>query len=170
MRINLFIFLLLTTGGCTKVFNISGYPPSKSSFKYYDPDFEFPVNTVLIPNEYYISQGKELESDTALELLVFFKDGFVNDLSTYYLPDKMNYKTPYRAETGGEHGYYKIKDDSIWFSVDAYYRSHPIYYRGEIISNGDSIILIKKYKINWWKKWQEKEERYVIFEKWKYNQ
>ena len=70
----------------------------------------------------------------------FYKDGLVMEYSVYNTPDKV-VDIP-KSKAGNIHGYYKVDQDSIFFTTKVYYDHHPTFYKGRIFK--DSIVLHSK--------------------------
>jgi len=137
--------LLLASCGSVNFMNSSN--PRKQSFKYYDQRFTFNKAARLQLNRKYVLYKKY-----SVDVLVFFDDGFLNNHST---PDGSGVGTK-RVTSSVIMGYYKLQQDSIFFTTKSYYQHRPTYYRG-LIKN-DTIDLRVKYP----KKKTEIRETYVL--------
>jgi hypothetical protein len=133
------------------IFN--GEDPRKKSFKYYNPPNKPLEKTVLKLNRRYLSPDTTRSS---LSILVFFEDGFLN-LHTTQIGYSINCL---RRESGVTMGYYKVTNDSIFFTTKSYYQQYrPTKYRGRIAGNGDTLYLEVKIP-----KWKEYRKRIYVSE------
>ena len=77
-----------------------------------------------------------------IDMLIFFDDGFLNN----YYTDSLNGRSTSRSESGDIMGYYKLENDSIFFTTKSYYQHRPTNYRGLI--KEDTLYLEVKYPKN----------------------
>ena len=111
--------------------------PPLTSFRYYNPFFEYrpqsPLNTKGI---YYRLIGEDTFGDQ-YQFFKFYSDGFVLEYNVYSTPDEALKLD--RTREGNIHGFYKMVDDSIYFSTKVYYEHTPKSYSGVV--EGDSLVL-----------------------------
>jgi hypothetical protein len=120
MKYLLLIVLDLMFTSCGGLNFMNGSEPDKRSFEYYDPRFK--IETVqLKTNRKYIRQDPG-----SVSILVFFPDGFLNE----HITTSVEKADITRRESGVIKGYFKIKEDSIYFTTKSYYRHKPTSYRG----------------------------------------
>jgi hypothetical protein len=137
-RIILVIGIILTQS-CGFYIPMNGANPSKCSFKYYQKGYTLDTSTSKLK----IERKYVLKADSSsFSILTFFIDGFLNDQAT----DRIGNRGVSRSESGVIMGYYKVKNDSIFFTTKSYYQQFiATRYKGRINSNGDTLYLDVKY-------------------------
>ncbi|HEX6426104.1 MAG TPA: hypothetical protein VF008_00410 [Niastella sp.] len=139
------MFGLVSCGG----FNLmNGANPGKRAFKYYDKNFTLDSSTKLrIASKYF------LVTKNGVDILVFQKDGFLNN---HYTNDISGAGVD-KVESGAIMGYYKLKQDSIFFTTKSYYQHRATFYKG-LIKNDTLDLEVKSpnYK-------KAVREKYVLY-------
>jgi hypothetical protein len=128
------ITVLILLSSCGGFNAMNGANPRKKSFKYYTAHFKTDSLSTLKTGRKYV-----LTKDSAVNILVFFNDGFLNQYST----NDVSHISGIRQESGVIMGYYKLKSDSIFFTTRSYYEHRATRYRGLI--NNDTIYLETTY-------------------------
>ena len=113
------------------------YEPSLTSFRYYNPFYEAQPESKLNTRGIYFRQTSEDTFGDQFQLFKFYPDGFVLEYSVYSTPDEVLKLE--RTREGNIHGFYKMVDDSIFFSTKVYYQHTPKTYEGVV--RGDSLLL-----------------------------
>jgi hypothetical protein len=142
------LFILPVLQSCSSFNMMNGADPKKQSFKYYDTKFKLDSAAKLTTDKKYV-----LVEKSGVDILVFFKDGFLNNHATV----DVNAVGARRVESGVIMGYYKLQGDSIFFTTKSYYQHKPTYYRGLI--RNDTLDLEVKYPT----KKTTVKETYVLF-------
>ena len=113
------------------------YEPPLTSFRYYNPFFESePKSKLNTKGIYYRLTGEDTFGDQ-YQFFKFYSDGFVLEYNVYSTPDEALKLE--RTRKGNIHGFYKLVNDSIFFSTKVYYEHAPKEYEGVV--EGDSIQL-----------------------------
>lgn len=135
----LFLFILgISIFGCqNKISRTTVKEPSVTSFRYYTPFFEsVPTSKLNTRGIYYRLTGEDTFGDQ-YKFFKFYSDGFVIEYNVYSTPDEvLDLK---RSREGNIHGFYKLTNDSIYFSTKVYYEHSPKIYTGRV--EQDSIML-----------------------------
>jgi hypothetical protein len=128
--------MIVLFAGCKNGFNLmNGDNPAKRSFKYYNAGFKFDGSSPLKCDQKYVL----VSGTNSVDILVFFKDGFLNKHAT----TGINGASVNRMEKGTIMGYYKMIQDSIFFTTASYYQHQQTYYKGKI--DNDTLTLLVKY-------------------------
>lgn len=113
--------------------------PPKRSFKYYDKNFSFNANNTLLRIDgIYVKESINQQVSKNIKLcdyLIFTEDGMVKS-------DNINCGLDYQKIVEypkQDFGYYKIKKDSIFFTLKSFYDKRVIKYTG--VAYKDSIVL-----------------------------
>ena len=111
--------------------------PSLTSFKYYNPFYaNEPKNNLDTKGIYFRLISEDTFGDQ-YQFFKFYSDGFVLEYNVYATPDEVLKLE--RTREGNIHGFYKLVDDSIYFSTKVYYEHSARDYEGLVA--GDSIVL-----------------------------
>ncbi len=133
-------YLLICIGllSCNNKVNKSTiYEPPLTSFRYYNPFFESePASKLNTRGIYYRLTGEDTFGDQ-YQFFKFYSDGFVLEYNVYSTPDEVLKLE--RTRKGNIHGFYKMVNDSIFFSTKVYYEHASKEYEG--IVEGDSLML-----------------------------
>lgn len=133
----LFSILLICACSPKKVVLEQQSDPTPSSYWYYDPVFQLEANSPLQTEGLYF---RILEVDVfgdIYRMFRFFRDGTVIAYVVYNTPDKIIAQQ--KDTRGNIHGFYEVKQDSVFFTTKVYYDHDPIFYKGQVM--GDSLIL-----------------------------
>lgn len=132
--IALFLFFL----GCKKqqyaAKTIQGEEPRKTSFWHYQANFMLNPNTTELRTDgiYFKIIDTDQFGDT-YKTFRFYPDGLVISHVAYSTPEKLMLLD--RMTQGNIHGYYKIENDSLFFTTKVYYNHSPTFYSGDIFSD-----------------------------------
>jgi hypothetical protein len=157
MKVIILIVCMILIQSCGFYIPMNGGNPSKKSFEYYQKGYTIDIltSTLKIERKYIRIDSFALNSDSLVDILVFFVDGFLNDHPTIGI----NGVSGRRSESGSIMGYYQLKKDSIFFTTKSYYQQFiATRYKGRISSNGDTLDLDVKYPHKPYKK-----ETYILY-------
>ena len=118
--------------------SIQGEEPRQTSFWYYQPNFMLDPNSTELRTDgiYFKIIDTDQFGDT-YKTFRFYHDGLIISHTAYSTPEKLMQLD--RTTQGNIHGYFKIKNDSLFFTTKVYYNHSPTFYTGEIFP--DSIKL-----------------------------
>lgn len=110
---------------------IQGEEPRMKSFWYYQDNFLLDPNATQLRTDgiYFKIIDTDQFGDT-YKTFRFYEDGLVISHVAYSTPEKLMQLD--RTTQGNIHGYYKIKNDSLFFTTKVYYNHSPTFYTGLI--------------------------------------
>lgn len=132
------IIVLLSIFSCQKKQytskTILGEEPRIKSFWYHQDNFLLDPNSTELRTDgiYFKIIDTDQFGDT-YKTFRFYKDGLVISHVAYSTPEKLMELD--RTTQGNIHGYYKIKNDSMFFTTKVYYNHSPTFYTGSIHSD-----------------------------------
>ncbi len=131
------IIILVACNTTQKIVESETETSRPSSFWYYDADFALADSCELqLAGLYFRIVGEDTFGDT-YKLFRFYDDGLVIAYVVYNTPDKVVELE--KTKEGNIHGYYKVENDSLFFTTRVYHDKSPTFYRGKIFT--DSLIL-----------------------------
>jgi len=117
---------------------VQGEEPRMKSFWYHQDNFLLNPNLTELRTDgiYFKIIDTDQFGDT-YKTFRFYEDGLVISHVAYSTPERLMKLN--RTTQGNIHGYYKIKNDSLFFTTKVYYNHSPTFYTGMI--HPDSIKL-----------------------------
>lgn len=129
--------LFLGLHSCSSFSFMNASHPNKKSFKYYDPSFKLDSSSKLEIDKKYIYYDSGWVS-----ILIFYSDGYLNN----YIISSAESISVNREGAALDRGYYKMVNDSLFFTTKSFYRKRSIKYSGLVYE--DTLKLKVSYRRN----------------------
>ncbi|MFK7773358.1 MAG: hypothetical protein AB8F94_14515 [Saprospiraceae bacterium] len=117
---------------------VQGEEPRTKSFWYYQNNFFLDPNLTELRTDgiYFKIIDTDQFGDT-YKTFRFYEDGLVISHVAYSTPEKLMELN--RTTQGNIHGYYKVKNDSLFFTTKVYYNHSPTFYTGFVYPDSMSL-------------------------------